>query len=197
MIPKPVWLSYLIKNSTPGKYFHSLYCVHGCLGFYFLFCLLSLIKRAHRNFCFTPPVQNFLRKKAVAYLEKKLQTRVEVGRIYVGLPRKVIIEDVYVEDRQKDTLLTAGSLKMNIDVLKLIFKGKLDISKTELKNSTAKIKRQLPDTVFNFQFIVDAFAPKNDTATNTPDTANSSFALGTIQLDKVRVVYNDVIRLSL
>jgi len=108
----------------------------------------------------TPPVQNMLRKRAVTYLEKKLQTHVAVGRIYIGLPKKVVIEDVYVEDRQKDTLLSAGSLKMDIDILKLVFHGVVDINKTELKNATAKIKRQLPDTTFNFQFIVDAFAPK-------------------------------------
>lgn len=140
----------------------------------------------------TPPVQNFIRQKAVTYLEKKLQTKIAVGRIYIGLPRKVIIEDVYVEDRQKDTLLTAGSLKMNVDILKLIFKGKLDITRTELKNSTAKIKRLLPDTVFNYQFIVDAFAPSGNKQ-NVADTIPAPLALGTVQLDKVRVVYDDVI----
>ncbi len=141
----------------------------------------------------TPPVQNMLRKRAVTYLEKKLQTHVEVGKIYIGLPKKVVIEDVYVEDRQKDTLLSAGSLKMNIDILKLVFHGVVDINKTELRNATAKIKRQLPDTTFNFQFIVDAFAPKKDTGTSATDTSATAFALGTIQLDNVRVVYKDVI----
>ena len=43
----------------------------------------------------TPPAQNLLRKKAVAYLEKKLQTKVEIGRIYVGLPKNIILENVY------------------------------------------------------------------------------------------------------
>jgi translocation and assembly module TamB len=31
----------------------------------------------------TGPVQNILRKNAVAWLEKKLQTKVEVGRVHV------------------------------------------------------------------------------------------------------------------
>src|SRR6185503_10643355 len=141
----------------------------------------------------TPPVQNVLKKKMVTYLENKLQTKVSIRKVFVGLPRKIILEDVYVEDKQKDTLLMAGSLRMNINIWKLITKGELDISKTELKNSTAKIKRQLPDTVFNFQFIVDAFGPKRDTADNLPDTAASPLALGSISLDNVRVLYNDVV----
>ena len=140
----------------------------------------------------TPPVQNFIKKKAVTYLEKKLQTNVAIGRIYVSLPGKVVMEDIYIEDRQKDTLLAAASLKMDINIWKLVFKGEVDITRTELKNSTAKIKRQLPDTAFNFQFIADAFAPKN-TSNNSSDTAASSIALGSITLDKVRLVYNDVI----
>src|SRR5258705_5298782 len=101
----------------------------------------------------TPPVQNFVKGKAVTYLEKKLKTKISVGKIFIGLPKKVILEDVYIEDKQKDTLLAAGSLKLDINVLKLLFKGEVDIKKTEIKNSIAKIKRQLPDTVYNFQFI--------------------------------------------
>ncbi|MFI5131049.1 MAG: translocation/assembly module TamB domain-containing protein [Chitinophagales bacterium] len=133
-----------------------------------------------------------MKKKAITYLEKKLQTRVSIGKIYIGLPKKVVIEDFYIEDKQKDTLLAAGSLKMDINILKLIFKGEIDVNQTELKNSTAKIKRQLPDTVFNFQFIVDAFAPK-DTSNNLNDTAATPLDLGLISLDNVRLVYNDVI----
>jgi hypothetical protein len=154
--------------------------------FLFLFIVLVFL------LILTPPVQNVLRKKAVTYLEKKLKTHVAIGRIYVGLPKKLVMEDIYIEDRQKDTLLAAGSLKMNIDIMKLLFKGRLDISKTEIKNSTAKIKRQLPDTVFNYQFIVDAFAPTDSTGGST-DTSASSLSLGTIVLDKTRLVYNDVI----
>jgi hypothetical protein len=32
----------------------------------------------------------------------------------------------------------------------------MDFRKVELEDITAKIRRQLPDTIFNFQFIVDA-----------------------------------------
>src|SRR5262245_22290296 len=74
-----------------------------------------------------PPVQNLIRKKVVNYFEKTLNTRVSIGKIYIGLPKKVVIENVYLEDRQKDTLLTAGSLKADIALFKLI-KGEVDIN---------------------------------------------------------------------
>jgi translocation and assembly module TamB len=139
----------------------------------------------------TPPVQNFIRKKAVAYLENKLDTKVQVGRIYIGLPKKIILEDIYIEDRQKDTLLSAGSIKANLAILKLLFKNEIDISSVQLEDITAKIKRQLPDTDFNYQFIADAFT------TSTSDTASakssSSIAIGSVTLNKARLLYKDVV----
>ena len=139
----------------------------------------------------TGPVQNILRKNAVAWLEKKLQTRVEVGKVYVGLPKDIVLENVYIEDRQKDTLISGGKIVANIDLLKLIFNNQLDIQSVALDNITAKVKRQLPDTVFNFQFIVDAFA-KTDTATTT-DTSSYFIAIPSVELNKIRVIYNDIV----
>src|SRR5688572_9552499 len=132
----------------------------------FLLIILLLIQ--------TGPVQNILRVKAVAYLEKKLQTKVEVGRVYIGLPKNIILENIYIEDRQQDTLLSGGRIEANLNLLRLIFNNEIDIKSIALENITAKIKRQLPDTVFNFQFVVDAFASQ-DTITNNPDDTLAYF----------------------
>jgi hypothetical protein len=142
----------------------------------------------------TPPVQNFLRKKTVTWLENKLDTKVSIGRIFIGLPKNIVLEDVYIEDRQKDTLLAGGSLKVDVAIFKLIFKQQLDINSIKLDNITAKIKRQLPDTAFNFQFIVDAFAPAKDpTKPTTTDTTSSPISVNAITIDKSRIVYKDVV----
>ena len=154
------------------------------IGILALFIVVVLLIQA-------PPVQNFARKKIVAFLESKLQTRVAIGKINLGIPNKVLLENVYVEDRQKDTLLSGGRLKANINMFKLI-NSNIVISELEIQNMTAKVKRVLPDTVFNFQFIVDAFAPK--TTKPTPaDTAAVKLELDDIKLDKIRIVYNDAV----
>jgi translocation and assembly module TamB len=173
--------------------------------FLFLFVVLVIL------LILTPPVQNMIRKKAVVYLENKLNTKVEIGRIYVGFPKKVVLENFYIEDRQKDTLLAGELLKADIGLYKLIFHSEIDINSIQLKNITAKIKRQLPDTAFNYQFIVDAFAPpKTDTITSVSATtatastspaltsradakSSSSIAIRNVTLDKARIVYKDVI----
>ena len=139
-----------------------------------------------------PPVQNLIRKKAVSYFEQTLNTRISIGKIYIGLPKKVVIEDVYLEDRQKDTLLTAGTLKVDIALLKLI-KGVVDINSIELKNSTVKIKRELPDTLFNFQFIIDEFSPAKSVTKENADNSSSPLAIRHVKLDKIRLVFKDVV----
>lgn len=155
-----------------------------------LFILLFLVVLA--GLILTPPVQNFIRVKAVTWLEKKLETRVAVGKIYIGFPKKVVVENLYIEDRSKDTLVSGGSIKVNVDLFDLITGKGIDIRSVELDNITAKVKRQLPDTVFNFQFIIDAFASA-DTKPDEKDTTSTLFTLGSVELNHIRMVYDDVI----
>lgn len=140
----------------------------------------------------TPPVQNFARKKVQTYMSDKLKTRFEIGRIYIGFPKKIVLENVYIEDRQKDTLLSGGLLKVDISMLKLL-KSELEINQVDLEDITAKIKRTLPDTTFNFQFILDAFAPKNPTPANPADTAAMKMAIDEVNLARINLSYQDVI----
>ena len=150
--------------------------------FLFVILLIILIQ--------LPPVQNFARKKVVTYLEKTLNTKVQIGNIYVGLPRNIILSDVFIEDRQKDTLLIGGEINVDISLIKLL-NNEIEVNEIHLEDITTKIKRLLPDTVFNFQFIIDAFTP----ATTQPsaDTAALQMAIKSVILDNVRVIYKDVI----
>jgi translocation and assembly module TamB len=132
----------------------------------------------------TPPVQNFARKKVQAFLQKKLDTRVEIGKIFIRLPSSVLIERVYLEDKQKDTLLYGGRIKANLNLWGL-FRNEVKINEISLENITAHIDRNLPDTLFNFQFIIDSFATQN----KQPSTTTSSTAM---KMDIKRVLLRDI-----
>ena len=140
-----------------------------------------------------PPVQHFISQKAVAYLEKKLGTKVALGKLYIGLPKTVVLENVYIEDKQKDTLLYSGSLKVDIGILDLVLGKGININSVKLDNITANIKRQLPDTSFNFRFIIDAFASKDQRPKEDADTSSTNFSIGSIELNNIRAVYRDVV----
>jgi len=139
----------------------------------------------------TPPAQRFLTTKTENFLEGKLKTKVEIGRIAFGLSGNINLSDVYFEDQAKDTLLSGGTIKANLNFVKL-FSNEVVVKDIELQNITAKIKRVLPDTVFNFQYIVDAFAtaPPADT---TATTAPMKLSINNVALENVNIHVNDVI----
>jgi translocation and assembly module TamB len=139
----------------------------------------------------TAPVQNFARKKIVSYLETKLKTRVEIAKLDVDFPKMLVLEGVYIEDRTKDTLIAGKQLKVDLDMWKLLH-SQVQINEINLNQITTKIKRQLPDTVFNYQFIVDAFASPTSTPTKK-DTAAMQMAIDKIIVDKTHLVFFDVI----
>src|SRR5689334_11720693 len=82
------------------------------LGIFLLILLLFLL-------ILTPPVQQFIKKKATGYLENKLHTHVSIGRLFITLSGRVALDDIYVEDQQKDTLLSAGRLRIDVSFSKL------------------------------------------------------------------------------
>lgn len=140
----------------------------------------------------TPPVQHFLTGKVQSYLQNKLKTKVEIGSISFGLSGNINLQNVYLEDKTKDTLLSGGTVKAHLNYFKL-FSNEVQVKDLELQNVTAKIKRVLPDTVYNFQFIVDAFVTEN---TKSPDTAQSAplkLNISDIALDNINLKYNDVV----
>ena len=139
----------------------------------------------------TAPVQNFARKKIVSFLGNKLKTKVEIRGLDIEFPKMLVLQGVYIEDRTKDTLIAGNQLKVDIDMFKLLSK-EIQINEINLNGITTKIKRQLPDTTFNFQFIVDAFASPADTV-KKDTSAPMKMAIEKIIVDKTRLVYLDVV----
>ena len=135
-----------------------------------------------------PFVQNKLKDKAVTYLEGKIHTKVAIGYINIGLPKNIILEKVYLEDQKKDTLLYGEKLDVNISLFKLI-DNQLEINSVDLNGITANIKRN-KDSVFNFDYIIKAFA-----STEKPDPAAKPMKISVenINLDKIHVRFDDAI----
>ncbi len=138
----------------------------------------------------TTPVQNFARGKIETYLQKKLQTSVTIGELRVRFPNSVLLKNVYIEDQTKDTLFSGGRLKVDLDMFKLL-SNEISIKNIDLENITAKIKRVNTDTVFNFQFIVNAFMSKQKTG--IIDTTALKMNIDNLNINNARIIYRDII----
>ncbi|TZF83303.1 translocation/assembly module TamB [Pedobacter sp. BS3] len=139
-----------------------------------------------------PSVQNYAKNKAVNYLEGKIGTKVEINKISLDLPKLLVLEDIYFEDQKKDTLLAGDTLKVDISLLKLLH-NELEINEIDLRGITTYIQRT-PDSVFNFDYIVKAFAGEQKKQPKPEDTTSTmKFSVGRINLDRIRVGYRDAI----
>ncbi|MEO8567798.1 MAG: AsmA family protein, partial [Ginsengibacter sp.] len=137
-----------------------------------------------------PAVQNFARKKVVSYLENKLHTKVEIGKLDIKFPTALSLQNIYIEDQSRDTLLYGGELKVNISMFKLL-KSDVEIQEISLNNIIAKVKRTPPDSVFNFQFITDAFMGEQSKENTTPDSSTMQMSIARILVNNTRIIYYD------
>jgi len=135
--------------------------------------------------------QNFVRGKVETYLRSKLKTEVHLGYLGYGFPKFVVLKDVLLLDQVKDTLLAAGEVKLDLNMLALFHK-ELILQQILLSDIHAHIYRNQTDTSYNFSYIIQAFSSPAP-AGKAKDTSASSFKMeiDRIKLDDIHLRYDD------
>lgn len=124
-----------------------------------------------------PSVQNFAKGKLVSYLEKKIKTKVTLERVYIDFPNSLVMENLFLQGQKVDTLLFARKLDVGLNIPKLL-KNTADITSVDLEGVKANVVRN-EDGTFNFDYIIDAFATKDE-----EETPSKPFI---ISLDKIKL----------
>ncbi len=139
-----------------------------------------------------PAVQNFVKDRAITYLKNKTKTEVRLESIKIALPKDVVLNKFYIEDRKGDTLLYAEKLQVDISLFKLL-KNTVEVNNIELKNIRANVKRISPDTTFNFSFLVDAFMSeeKKPEDVNQDSTSTLKFRIDKVLFEDIGITYRD------
>lgn len=136
-----------------------------------------------------PVGKRVLKNKVQSYLQDKLKTKVSIGSINYSLPNSIEINNIYVEDQNKDTLIFGELIAADISMLKLIW-GNTEIQELALKNIFLNVNRSEKDSSFNYQFIINAFAGKKSTV-STKDTTALKINLGKLLLENVALQFKD------
>ena len=157
--------------------------------------LLLLVAVAVGVIGFTPVGERFVTAQVNSFLKKKIKTPFRIGRIKYRLPDWVLLEDVYVQTPKGDTLLSGGLMRVDVDMLDFL-RNRVTINQVELARMRVNLRRTLPDTTFNFQFLIDAFAagePGAKPKTKAVDTtaAPLDINLTGLGLNDVRITYRD------
>jgi translocation and assembly module TamB len=138
-----------------------------------------------------PSVQDYAAGKAAGYLQGKIGTEVRIAKFRTDFKHALSLEGVYIEDQKGDTLLSVGRLGVDLDLWALT-KSEINLKELELNDGRLAISRTLPDSVSNYDFIVNAFTTV-DTATTAPadTTAGFKYNIGDLRLTNIRLTYDD------
>lgn len=136
--------------------------------------------------------QDFVRAKAEAFLRNKIKTEVHIGRLGYGVPKFIVLNDVLFLDQVRDTLLSVGTLKVDLDMFKLL-KSRVDVQEVVLTNVHSHIYRNRPDTAFNFTYIINAFTGSEPNSPQKPKDTSAAltFSLDHVLLDDIHMRFND------
>lgn len=112
-------------------------------------------------------VQNFVVRKITNTLSERLHTEVSIRHVDFTLFNKFTLDGAYIADQHKDTLLYAGKLTLNVTnffFLKkkawyhYVLQTKTWLHYIGLQDATLNLRRLPGDSVWNYQFILDALS---------------------------------------
>ncbi len=154
------------------------------LGAIIVLLLLTLV------FANSPMGQRIIKNQVVKYLKAKTNTEISLGHLRVIYPRDFLLEDLFILDLNKDTLIYTQRLAADISIPKLLFQNTVEVKNLEINKLRANALRQDPDTVFNYSFLVRAFVAEEKEGSQDEASA-LKFALNNLKLTDVQVRFKD------
>lgn len=130
-------------------------------------------------------VQHIIGTEVAGALSKKFGTKVEVGRVDMGLLNRIIIDDVYFYDQSNKLMLKAARLSVKFEILPLAH-GKISINSAQLFSFRAALYQKSATVKPNYQFVLDSLASKDTTSKSALDLRINSFIArrGAISYDR-------------
>lgn len=146
----------------------------------------------------TDSVQQKLLSYATNLLSQELHTKVEINKISLSLTGGVFkLHGMTVEDQQQQKMLQVEELGVRV-ALRPLLHHKVQLKKATLTGADFLLYKPAPDSVANYQFLVDYFKnkhPKTDKP-DKPDTVahpsqKIAFDISKVKLERINVNYNN------
>lgn len=130
--------------------------------------------------------QNLIVHNVTKRLSKSLNTTVSVEHVNFRLFDKMLLEGTTVLDHNKDTLLYAGVLKVNITDW-FFFKDHITLKYVGIENTFVNLHRT--DSVWNYQFLADYFS--NPSSPKKSSKNQVHLDLKEIDLKDIKILQRD------
>lgn len=149
------------------------------------FATLLILLAAVWIFIQTPFGQNWIIRQVTNRLSSDLKTRISIKRVDFSLFNKMNLKGVIVEDRRKDTILSAG--EVNVRITDWFFlKKNVELKYIGLKDAVIKMQRE--DSVWRHQFLIDYFSSPSS---GKKKEGGIVLTLNEIELDNIRFRQQD------
>lgn len=133
-------------------------------------------------------VQTWAAIKAASYLSAELKTKVAIKSLYIKPFKSVVMEGLYIEDLDKDTLLSAPKLTVEISLFSPLAERKIILHHILIEDAKFYLK-SYKDTSTNLSFIIKYFnqAPVAKTKKSEP----FRFTLSNVELKNIDLKYKN------
>ena len=132
-----------------------------------------------------PVVQGKMASIISSELRKILNTEVSVGHIELGLFNRLHVENVLLNDLQGEEMLNVHRLSARFE-LKPLLEGRIVINSVQLMGFDIRLKKENPESVSNFQFVLDAFASKD----TLKEPTNLDLRINSVLINRGQVSYD-------
>lgn len=148
-----------------------------------------------------PAVQQKITDYATSFVSDKTNTKVNIDKLYISFLGEAVIEGIYVEDQQNDTLLYSQSILVDV-AWRPAISGNIIVKNFELEGLKANVYNTAQDSTFNYQFIIDAFASDSTNSTNdkttqsadsTKNNSGTTFKVKKLNISDINLSYKDAI----
>ncbi len=139
-----------------------------------IFLSLLFIIIALWIFIQSPFGQNWITDKVAQRLSKDLHTTIEIKHVDFSLFNNMHLQGVLIEDQKKDTILSAGEVRVRITDW-FFFKDNIVLKYIGLENAVIKMQRD--NATWNHQFLIDYFS--------SPSSSGKTGGGTQLSLDKV------------
>jgi translocation and assembly module TamB len=141
-----------------------------------------------------PRVQNYIAQQALAPIAEKTHTRIELESVTISLPSSIVLKHVFIEGRERDTLLSFAEIRAEVHLFGLLSRT-IAFRSIRIDSLTTYVSRSLPDSAYNFAFLLDAMK-SDDTRQQPPAPSQNSgwtVSLDRLVLREITASYNDAV----
>ncbi len=175
------------KQPTQSKYRWLRRILRVLLGILIFLFLVILFVRS-------PWGQDIIVNKVVNFVSDKTNTKVAVEKLFITFDGDLQLDGLYLEDTKGDTLVYSKSVEANIPLWAMINGEAVGVDGLDWDGLRANIIRKDSISGYNFQFLIDAFAPADSTTTAADTTsAPLNLILKNLNFTNFDIVFNDAV----